>query len=77
MKQEITAVELGRAETVAFFREIMAPDLRADPFARWIVRNVDGIPDDPAEAAEGRIVFEVHREPRAGAPTYPPDPQRG
>ncbi len=60
-KHEITAIELGRAEATEFFREVLNPYVRAGPLARWFVRNLDGIPEDPVEAAEGRIVFEVRR----------------
>lgn len=62
-KEEITATELGRAEKVEFFRGILAPYVRSRPLVRWIVRNIDHIPDDPVEAAKREFVFEVHRSP--------------
>jgi deazaflavin-dependent oxidoreductase (nitroreductase family) len=60
-KEEVTATELGRAETVEFLRDVLNPYLRTHPVASWIVRNVDGIGEDPVEAAEGRTIFEVRR----------------
>ena len=53
--------ELDRAQTVRFFRDILNPYVRTDRLARWFVRVLDQIEDDPVEAAQGRIVFEVHR----------------
>lgn len=61
VKHEITATELGMAEKVRFFREILDPYLRANLVARWFVRRLDRIPEDPIDAAEAEIVFEVHR----------------
>jgi len=61
-KTEVTAVELGRIETVNFFRDVLNPFLHAHPFASWLVRNLDGIGEDPVEAAEGRAVFELERK---------------
>jgi len=63
VKEEFTATELGTAEKVFFFREILDPYLRTNRIARWFVRTLDRIPDDPVEAAEAEIVFEVHRGP--------------
>jgi deazaflavin-dependent oxidoreductase (nitroreductase family) len=61
VKEEVTAVEMAPAERAEFFREIVNPYLRAHPAARWIVRNLDQIPEDPVAAAEEVIVFEVIR----------------
>lgn len=59
--EEIVAVELSDAKRVEFYRDVLGPYARGNPFARWIVRNLDGIPDDPVEAAKGRPVFEILR----------------
>ena len=59
--EEVSATELDRAQTVRFFRDILNPYVRTDRLARWFVRVLDQIEDDPVEAAQGRIVFEVHR----------------
>src|SRR6266545_736678 len=50
-REEVTAIELARAERVEFYRSVLNPYLRAHPFARWIVRHLDGIPEEPVEAA--------------------------
>ncbi len=59
--EEVTATELDRAQTVGFFRDILNPYVHTDRVARWFVRGLDQIEEDPVEAATGRIVFEVHR----------------
>ncbi len=56
-----SATELDRAQTIRFFREILNPYVRTDRLARWFVRGLEQIVEDPVEAARGRIVFEVHR----------------
>jgi deazaflavin-dependent oxidoreductase (nitroreductase family) len=61
VRTEISARELGTEEKVRFFREVLDPYLRANRLARWFVRTLDRIPEDPLEAAKGEIVFEVHR----------------
>src|SRR5207248_7697457 len=61
-KTEVTADELGRIETVNFFRDVLNPFLHAHPIASWLVRKLDGIGEDPVEAAEGRAVFELERK---------------
>jgi len=39
----------------------MGPVARGIPFGVWFIRTVDGVDlGDPAEASEGRPVFEVH-----------------
>ena len=62
--EEITTTELGPDERLAFFRDIVAPYVRTRPLIRWVVQAIDQIPDDPVEAAERELVFEVHRMPR-------------
>ena len=60
-KEEVTAVELGQAEAVAFIRDVLAPHARRNWLGGWIVRNLDKIDyDNPEEAARGRPVFEIH-----------------
>ena len=60
-KEEVRAIELDRAQRVAFFRDILGPVARGIPFGVRFIRIVDGVDlDDPLEAAEGRPVFELH-----------------
>lgn len=64
-REEITATELDREQKLRFFRDMLDPYLRTRGLARWIVRNLDRIPDDPVEAAKDVFVFEAHRAPRS------------
>jgi len=58
--EDVTAAELDSVERVAFFRDVLTPVARAMPFGMQFVRIVDGVDlTDPAEAAEGRRVFEL------------------
>jgi deazaflavin-dependent oxidoreductase (nitroreductase family) len=58
-REAVRAVELKGADAVTFFREVLAPQARADPVNAWIVRTVDRIDiDHPEDAAPGRPVFE-------------------
>jgi deazaflavin-dependent oxidoreductase (nitroreductase family) len=60
-QEEVTAVELGPTEAAEFIREVLAPHARRTRFGLWFVRHIDKIDiDNPAEAAEGRPVFELH-----------------
>ena len=59
--EEVAATELDATQRVEFFRDVLLPLARRLPFGVWFIRIVDG--DDvtrPAEAAEGRRVFELH-----------------
>jgi deazaflavin-dependent oxidoreductase (nitroreductase family) len=59
-KEEVTAVELGPAEAVAFFRDVLGPRVQRTRVGAWIVRHIDQVDlDHPAEAAKGRPVFEL------------------
>jgi deazaflavin-dependent oxidoreductase (nitroreductase family) len=59
-KDEVTAVELGPEERVAFYRDVLGPLVRRDRVGAWIVQHVDKVDvDKPAEAARGRPVFEL------------------
>lgn len=58
-KEEVTAVELGHTEKVAFFRDVVNPYLQKNRLASWIVRNIDKISEDPEEAAKSGPVFEI------------------
>jgi deazaflavin-dependent oxidoreductase (nitroreductase family) len=59
-KEEVRATELGRAQRVEFFRDVLAPVARGIPFGTTFIRVVDGVDlGDPLEAAEGRPVFEL------------------
>lgn len=58
-RYEISARELSREEAVVFYRDVLEPYLHGNAVARWIVRNLDRIPEDPVEAARRATVFEV------------------
>jgi deazaflavin-dependent oxidoreductase (nitroreductase family) len=59
-KEEVTAVELGPAEAVAFFRDVLGQRVQRTRVGAWIVRHIDQVDlDHPAEAAKGRPVFEL------------------
>jgi deazaflavin-dependent oxidoreductase (nitroreductase family) len=60
-QEEVSATELDAEQRVAFFRDVLGPLARSIPFGRSFIRLVDGVDlDDPEEAAEGRVVFELH-----------------
>ena len=57
----VVATELDESERVAFFRDVAGPVARRVPLGYWFIRIVDGTDlNHPAEAAEGRVVFELH-----------------
>ena len=59
--EEVRATELDATERVAFFRDTLGPVARGMPFGVWFIRIVDGVDvRRPVEAAEGRVVFELH-----------------
>jgi deazaflavin-dependent oxidoreductase (nitroreductase family) len=58
---EVTARELDEAERVAFYRDVLAPYLRSNKLAAWIVAVVDRLPADPVAAAAAGPVFELRR----------------
>lgn len=59
--EEVTAVELGPTETLAFFRDVLRPRVQQTRVGAWIVRHLDQVDlDHPEEAAKGRPVFELH-----------------
>jgi deazaflavin-dependent oxidoreductase (nitroreductase family) len=60
-KEEVRATELDQSQRVGFFRDVLGPVARSIPFGVRFIRVVDGVDlDDPLEAAEGRVVFELH-----------------
>jgi deazaflavin-dependent oxidoreductase (nitroreductase family) len=60
-EEGVRATELHPTQRVGFFRDVLGPLARSIPFGRWFIRIVDGVDlDRPAEAAEGRHVFELH-----------------
>lgn len=66
-KEEVTAVELGPTEAVEFIRDVLAPHARRSRLGSWFVRTIDKIDiDNPAEAAEGRPVFEIRLVDQSG-----------
>jgi deazaflavin-dependent oxidoreductase (nitroreductase family) len=59
-REEVRAVELGPEEAVAFYRDILSPQVKRSRAAAWIVRNVDGVDlSDPVAAARARSIFEI------------------
>jgi deazaflavin-dependent oxidoreductase (nitroreductase family) len=59
-KEEVAAVELGPAERLAFFRDVLGPLVRPLRLGSWIVRNIDKVDiDNPVRAAEDRPVFKL------------------
>jgi deazaflavin-dependent oxidoreductase (nitroreductase family) len=57
----VTATELDPTQRLAYFRDILGPLVRSIPFGVWFIRIADGVDlNHPAEAAEGRPVFELH-----------------
>jgi len=61
-REDVTARELDSDERLAFFRDTLNPYLRRNPLARWIVRTLDRIPEDPLMAADANLVFEVRHK---------------
>ncbi len=60
-QEEVRATELDPAERVAFFRDVLGPYARSMRGGMAFARVVDGVDlHDPAGAAEGRVVFELH-----------------
>ncbi len=59
--EEVSATELDPTERVGFFRDVLGPLARSIPGGVSFVRIVDGVDlNHPVEAAEGRVVFELH-----------------
>ena len=59
-KEAATAVELRPTEAVEFFRDVLGPRVQRTWVGAWIVRHLDQVDlDHPAEAAQGRPVFEL------------------
>jgi deazaflavin-dependent oxidoreductase (nitroreductase family) len=59
--EDVSATELSPAERIGYFRDVLGPLARSIPFGVWFIRIVDGVDvRDPANAAEGRVVFELH-----------------
>lgn len=60
-KEEVTATELDATQRLGFFRDIFGPHQRGIPFGVWFIRFADGLDlNHPLQAAEGRVVFELH-----------------
>ena len=59
----VRAEELTHDERVSFFTEVLGPYVRGGVIRRRMISilKADDIIDDPAGAAEGRPVFELHR----------------
>jgi hypothetical protein len=48
-------------QRVGFFRDVLGPLARGIPLGVWSIRIANGVDlDNPVEAAEGRVVFELH-----------------
>jgi deazaflavin-dependent oxidoreductase (nitroreductase family) len=60
-KEEVSATELDPAQRVDFFRDVLGPLARGIPFGVSFIRIADGVDvRRPLDAAEGRVVFELH-----------------
>jgi len=60
-RERVRVTELDASERIAFFRDVLGPYARSRPFGVQFIRAVDGVDlNRPAEAAEGRRVFELH-----------------
>ena len=60
-KEEVRATELDPTERIGFFRDVLGPVARGIPFGVRFIQIADGVDlDHPFEAAEGRVVFELH-----------------
>ena len=58
--EEVTPTELGPAERVAFFRDVLRPLAESLRGGTWFIRMFDGVDlTDPAAAAKDRPVFEL------------------
>jgi deazaflavin-dependent oxidoreductase (nitroreductase family) len=59
-EHKVRARELDAVERVAFFRDTLEPIARRIPGGVTFIRAFDGVDlSNPAEAAEGRVVFEL------------------
>jgi deazaflavin-dependent oxidoreductase (nitroreductase family) len=59
--EEVRASELDPQQRVGFFRDVLGPLARGIRFGVSFVRIADRVDlNQPAEAAEGRAVFELH-----------------
>jgi deazaflavin-dependent oxidoreductase (nitroreductase family) len=64
LEEEVSATELGPAERVEYFRDVLGPLARSIPFGVWFIRLVDAVDiNRPEEAAQGRVVFELRPLP--------------
>jgi deazaflavin-dependent oxidoreductase (nitroreductase family) len=62
--EQVHATELDPGARLAFFRDVMRPYAHRIPFGRVFVRIIDGVDvEDPAGAADGRVVFELQPPP--------------
>jgi deazaflavin-dependent oxidoreductase (nitroreductase family) len=60
-QEEVSAIELGPEERVAFFRDILGPFARSIPGGMTFVRLLDQTDlEDPVRVARDRRVFELH-----------------
>jgi deazaflavin-dependent oxidoreductase (nitroreductase family) len=58
--EDVAARELDAPERVRFFRDVLGPVAKRIPFGMQFIRLVDGVDlHEPAEAAQGRPVFEL------------------
>jgi deazaflavin-dependent oxidoreductase (nitroreductase family) len=63
-EEKVSATELDATRRVAFFRDILGPLARSIPFGVSFIRIADGVDlNHPVEAADGRVVFELHPVP--------------
>ena len=67
-RESMRATELSRAESKAFFAEVLGPYVRRLPLGRWLLGSIlqaRDILEDPDAAAERCPVFELHMSDRS------------
>ena len=60
-EEDVMATELDATQRQAFFGDVLGPVARAMPQGVRFIRVVDGVDLDDPHAADGRVVFELHR----------------
>jgi len=67
--EQVRASELDPQERLRFFRDVLGPLARGMPFGVTFIRVADRVDlNRPEEAAEGRVVFELHPSQAIGSP---------
>jgi deazaflavin-dependent oxidoreductase (nitroreductase family) len=61
-REDVRAVELSKAEKIAFYRDVLAPYIRGMFGGRFLagILGMSEVMDDPVVSAESHPVFELH-----------------